>query len=254
MLKSTFLHVPGVGRLTERGLWESGIRTWENFLDSENVCMTSTRRKFIEGYVRKSIECCEKGNYKFLEETMPPAAHWRAYRELARKGKCCFLDIETTGLSRYDRITMIGLYDGKESRTFVRGKNLEDFPEAAEKYKMVVTFNGKCFDIPFIRGEIPQADMDMFHVDLRYELGKLGYSGGLKRIEKTLGIERSEETRGMDGFEAVCLWKRYRRGDREALKLLADYNREDVVNLKQLMEFAYRRMKEKLLCGFQESF
>jgi len=246
MLKSTFLHVPGVGRLTERGLWESGIKTWDDFLDSGIHGFGIARRPVMEKYIRKSLECCENEDYKFLEETMPPVVHWRAYMEMIRKGKCCFLDIETTGLSRYDRITMIGLYDGKETKTFIRGKNLEDFPEAVAKYGMVVTFNGKCFDVPFIRGEIPRAEMNMFHVDLRYELGKLGYTGGLKRIEKTLGIERSEETRGMDGFEAVCLWKRYKMGDREALRLLLEYNREDIVNLKSLMDFTYLKMKEKL--------
>ena len=104
--------------------------------------------------------------------------------------------------------------------------------------------------MPFIRGELSGADMDLFHVDLRFEMRKLGYMGGLKRIEKMLGIQRSEETQGMDGFEAVALWKRYERGDKGALKLLMDYNREDVENLKPLMEFAYEKMRKEVFSGF----
>ena len=33
----------------------------------------------------------------------------------------------------------------------------------------------------------------------------------IKRIEKEIGITRSEEVEGVDGFEAVRLWKRYQK-------------------------------------------
>ena len=40
----------------------------------------------------------------------------------------------------------------------------------------------------------------------------------------------------MDGFEAVWLWHRYRRGDRQALRKLILYNLTDVVNMVELVE------------------
>ena len=56
-----------------------------------------------------------------------------------------------TGLSRdYNEITTIALYDGDEVRTYVNGRNLDAFKEDILDYKVLVTFNGKCFDEPFI--------------------------------------------------------------------------------------------------------
>ena len=39
----------------------------------------------------------------------------------------------------------------------------------------------------------------------------------------------------MNGWDALHLWARYEaEGDREALRILLEYNREDVMNLVQL--------------------
>ncbi len=86
--------------------------------------------------------------------------------------------------------------------------------------------------------------MDHMHVDLRYALRKIGLSGGLKHIEKKVGISRGDDLEGVDGYEAVKLWHRYERGDEAALDKLIRYNIEDVVNLKTLMEKAYGGLKE----------
>jgi uncharacterized protein YprB with RNaseH-like and TPR domain len=80
--------------------------------------------------------------------------------------------------------------------------------------------------------------LDQAHIDLRFVLGSLGYRGGLKVVEQTLGLGRAPAIQGVDGFEAVRLWHRYRRGDRAALMRLALYNLTDVVNLVQLVEIA----------------
>jgi uncharacterized protein YprB with RNaseH-like and TPR domain len=73
-------------------------------------------------------------------------------------------------------------------------------------------------------------------------LKRIGYSGGLKRVETQLGLQRSERTRGLDGWDAVRLWNEYRRGSWEALSLLLQYNEEDVVNMRPLLEFGYREL------------
>lgn len=51
----------------------------------------------------------------------------------------------------------------------------------------------------------------------------------------------------MDGFDAVRLWKKYEKGDLEALNLLVKYNREDIVNLKTIIELTYPKMVENAL-------
>ncbi len=71
--------------------------------------------------------------------------------------------------------------------------------------------------------------------DLMYDCWRRGLYGGLKRVEEQLGILR--RTQGIDGIEAMRLWHRYETyRDEEALKVLLEYNREDVVNLKLLDE------------------
>ncbi|MBW3022318.1 ribonuclease H-like domain-containing protein, partial [Candidatus Woesearchaeota archaeon] len=44
----------------------------------------------------------------------------------------------------------------------------------------------------------------------------------------------------------VDLWKAYHAsGDKEYLQLLVQYNEEDIVNLKPLMEYCYKRLKHE---------
>jgi uncharacterized protein YprB with RNaseH-like and TPR domain len=46
----------------------------------------------------------------------------------------------------------------------------------------------------------------------------------------------------------VRLWREYEYGSREALELLLNYNREDIVNLKPLMELVYRELAANAAC------
>jgi uncharacterized protein YprB with RNaseH-like and TPR domain len=68
-----------------------------------------------------------------------------------------------------------------------------------------------------------------------YDCWRNNLYGGFKAVEQQLGITR--RLTGIGGFEAVMLWWRYvNEGDRGALKLLLEYNREDVINLKVLRQ------------------
>ena len=168
---------------------------------------------------------------------MPSAQHWRLLPEF--RDTLAYIDIETTGLSMPgDSITTIALYDGRQVRHYVNGQNLGQFVDDISDYRLIVTYNGKCFDVPFIKQYLG-ITMDQAHIDLRYVLRALGYSGGLKGCERQLGISRGE-LEGVDGFFAVLLWEHYKRtGDREALDTLLAYNVQDTVNLELLMVFAY---------------
>jgi len=152
--------------------------------------------------------------------------------------KVCFLDIETTGLSfENDEITIVGIYDGYYYKQFINGINLEEFKKELPKYDVIVTFNGKHFDIPFIEKKL-DIKIEHEHYDLRFLLKELGLTGGLKKIERQLGILRDDDVKDVDGKEAVRLWYRYKRlRDIDALKLLLKYNKEDIVNLKYLLNW-----------------
>ncbi len=244
MLTNTFLHIPYVNEVTESRLWNNRIISWNDFISSNAPIHN---KEIISKFIKLSKENYEKKNHAFFATKLLSRYHWRAYDDF--RDNCCFVDIETTGLSKYDNeITVIGLYDGKESKIFVNGKNLESFPDELRKYSFIVTFNGSLFDIPFIKAKFPDLNINPFHADLRFIMKNLGYSGGLKKIEKEMGIEREGDLAGMTGYDAVKLWQAYKKhNDEKALDKLIRYNIEDIENLKTLMDFSYDKLKEKCI-------
>jgi predicted nuclease with RNAse H fold len=169
---------------------------------------------------------------------------WRLYPEFA--SQCVFLDIETTGLSPvFDTVTMVGLFDGRRYRTFIDGQNLGEFPEHLAKYSVVVTYNGSGFDLRFLKLAFNALQMPPIHIDLRWIARRLGYRGGLKSVEKELGIVRDKSVEEIGGHEATILWSRHLRGEESALRQLIAYNREDVVHLKAIMEMTYDQLAKR---------
>tara|TARA_Y100000310_G_scaffold78020_1_gene74620 strand:+ start:25086 stop:25844 length:759 start_codon:yes stop_codon:yes gene_type:complete len=245
MLKNSFIHIPGVCADTEKLIWQNNILNWQEFGSKcECLALPEAKKKLIHQHIGSSLLALRNQKFNFFKNCLNENQHWRLYNEL--KDKCCFLDIETTGLSKhYNDITTIGIFNGHESKVFVKGQNMHEFVEEIKKYEMIVTFNGKTFDFPFIKEKFPEICLDKIHIDLRYPLARLGFKGGLKKIERDLGISRERELADMDGRQAVRLWYAYKRGNLEALELLKKYNIADVENLLHLMEFTFDKMKEK---------
>lgn len=236
MLKNTFHHIPGVGMKSEKKLWDTGVMGWDDINLPVVKGFSKKRREMLEMHVAASLNHMKRREFDFFEAKLPASLHWRFFPEV--RPKAVYLDIETTGMESYDEITTIALYDGNEIQYFINGIDLHFFPAALERYDTVITYNGKCFDIPFIENffhiKVPHV-----HLDLRYILKRLGYGGGLKACEKKMGINRGDLD-GVDGFFAVHLWNDYRRNDNlAALETLLAYNIEDVVNLETLMVKAY---------------
>lgn len=251
MLRQTFLHIDGVGERTERRLWKAGVQAWDEFPGNYGRAgLTRTRARRVEDELARSEDALRKGRYRYFTERLPRREHWRALREF--RGATAYLDIETTGLSMgRDAVTVVGVYDGRRERSFVKGVNLHELPLALLRPKVLVTFNGARFDLPFLRRAFPRMRLDQLHVDLMHSLRRLGFHGGLKSIERQVGIERPEETAGLRGFDAVRLWHAYRRGDATALDLLLEYNMQDVVNLESLADMAYAELR---LLSLDEGF
>lgn len=245
MLTNTFCHIPGVGARTELKLWEEGIRSWDLFLEMEGAAVAGNRGGMMQDHLYRSQEALAEGDIPFFTGTMPPNEHWRVFPEF--RSRAAYLDIETTGLSMDDidgGITTIALYDGRDIRHYVQGENLRDFKDDITAYDLLVTYNGKCFDIPFLENYF-MMKLDKPHIDLRYVLGSLGFRGGLKGCEQQLGIDRGD-LEGVDGYFAVLLWREYcNHGDPTALETLLAYNIEDTVNLERLMLMAYNLKVEE---------
>ena len=153
-----------------------------------------------------------------------------------------YLDIETTGLSpTYSYITVIGIYlvNETEDRMVqlvgeeVTGDNLI---RVLEDVDTLYTYNGSSFDLPFISQYLGVDLTSHFnHRDLMYDCWRSNLYGGFKVVERQLGILR--QLTEIDGYDAVLLWRRYCNShDQDALALLLEYNKEDVMNLKVLRE------------------
>ncbi len=240
MLDKTFVHIPGIGLKTERGIWQSGITCWSDVVGSRSALGHGIRRK-LEAYVPDSIRAAQRKDVGFFSRLLALGESWRLFPAFA--DNCVFLDIETTGLSAvFDSITMVGLYDGDRYEVFIEGRNLDQLPLRLSKYRSVVTFNGSGFDLRFLKLRFPELALPPIHIDLRWLSRRLGYSGGLKEIEKAFGLGRAESVQDINGYEATVLWSKHLRGDRSALERLIAYNTEDVVHLKALMEMCYDQL------------
>ncbi len=223
--------------LSEQQLWAMGVVDWDSALRGMPEGVPARCRNRLPEALRESQGALERRDVCFFAERLDPAHHWRLYPTFG--SRAAFFDIETTGLGESSIITTIALYDGRTIRTYVRDQNLHEFPADILQYQMLVTYNGKCFDVPFVQREFPGLHLRQPHVDLRYLLASLGYKGGLKGCEKRLGIPRPEGLQEVDGFMAVRLWWQHVKGDARALPTLLRYNIEDAVNLCWLMETAY---------------
>ncbi len=247
MLRHSFCHIPTVGVKTETRLWEAGVHTWDDLLALEELPVARTKREMLRQHLELSIQHLDAGDAGYFDQSMPGSESWRLYSEF--RHNTAYVDIETTGLGPPgDHITTIALYDGKEARWYVRGRNLDDFARDIRDFSLIVTFNGKCFDVPFIEREMG-IKLDMGHLDLRFALKAAGVKGGLKKIEKHFGLDRGELD-GVDGYFAVLLWKEFQNTRNErVLDTLLAYNIEDVLNLEYLAAKTHNLMVERLPFG-----
>lgn len=247
MLDYTYIHCPGIGAKTEQKLWSAGARRWEDYLAQEKTLhLSAAQRGRLSPVVAESVERLAAGDYAWFARHLPAREHWRAFPVF--RDRIAFLDIETNGGMDPTDLTVVGMYDGVRLHQFVRGQNLADFTDAIQDRTLLVTFFGTGFDLPFLRRAY-RMEFPQLHIDLCFLFKRLGFSGGLKRIEWEFGIKRTEETRGLSGMDAVILWRQWQRGNRHALDTLLAYNRDDVLNMAELMEIGYSAMLEKTLAG-----
>ena len=238
MILKTFQLIKGMGPKTETKLWEAGFHDWFDVLkNSRPPGIPVSKYHILKTFLTELRELYSNEDYLTLNELIPKKVKWRMIPELL--GKIAYLDIETTGLSWYrNYITTIAVYDGNNTYAFIRGKNLDDFPEFISKFPAIATYYGKNFDIPFIKNEM-KMEFPQVHFDLCFLLRRLGLTGGLKGVERSLNIFRGD-LEEVDGYLAVKLWHKYKRTkDPRYLETLLAYNTEDVVNLEYMLYYAY---------------
>jgi uncharacterized protein YprB with RNaseH-like and TPR domain len=170
--------------------------------------------------------------------------------------RALFLDTETTGLAGGAGTVafLVGMGWWRD-RAFVveqmlvrtlgeEGPVLAQLAERIEQASMLVTFNGKSFDLPLLRTRfvmermaLPQEPphLDLLHVARRVHRWRVSQgSCRLVAIEReVLGFERHDDIESRD--VSACYWHFLRTGDARALLGVIEHNAWDVVAMAALV-------------------
>jgi uncharacterized protein YprB with RNaseH-like and TPR domain len=245
MLCSSFQLGPGLRRRSEQRLWQHSVLRWQDYDPSARL-LTKRADALLRPALERARAAFEARDADGLAQLLPAEEHWRLFGEFA--GDAAYLDIETSDDTvGAGFISAIGVLDRSGPRLLLAGPALHSFPELARGWSVLVTFNGSSFDLPILRRVFPDWQPPRAHNDLRHVLRRLGYSGGLKAIERRvplLHLARPGHLDGLGAGQACGLYALGRNGDRAALRRFAEYNLYDVINLRTLMAFAYNALVE----------
>lgn len=166
-----------------------------------------------------------------------------------------YLDIETTGLSAKKHYPIIVGFLCGGLKQFIAGVDLKsefiDYYITDNCIDELVGYNIIKFDLPFLM-KTQTTEFDLLHdfkvTDLMIKCHEAKIYGGLKKTEKILGIERTNEP--LNYFQLKALWNCWiNNNDKDALNRLLAYNADDVVNLPKVEEALNKRKQES-----QESY
>ncbi len=237
MLTRSFCCFKGLSVEAEAKLWHRGCLSWRHLYRDARHVLSPAKCAAVIDQLSLFETALVARSADFFVGRLPAGHRLRVFPNFSRDA--AFLDIETTGLSRQSVVTVIGLLQNGEMQTFVRGRNLRDFIRVWQGMSVVLTFNGACFDLPFLMREFGLSCRPA-HIDLKNEAKCWGLRGGLKEIERKLGYQRSESESG-NGEKAVELWEKYGATGEEAyLHKLIAYNTCDVRSLELLARHVWK--------------
>lgn len=171
--------------------------------------------------------------------------------------KICFLDIETTGLSRkFNQIYLIGLVylNDKDGGWYLsqffannideEGQLLEQLNKVILNFDLLITYNGDSFDIPFIKyrsnfhnvvDRISNIDSFDIYRNIRSHSSYLPFKDfKLKTIEESLNIYREDKHTGKD---CINLYYKYLdSGDTILKKKILKHNFDDLYYLVDVIQ------------------
>ena len=202
--------------------------------------VSHSRKNIFDRELTEAHSALEKGDIGYFTRRLHHREYWRLFHAFQKDAVC--LDIETMGGPAGDgEVTIVGMYGRDQMHALIKDINLDlrTLKEILSQYKLIITYYGHVFDMPFLHRSISGLKIDMPNYDLCFASHRLNIKGGLKKIEAYFGIRRDDSIAGMDGYNAVMLWGKYMQGDKEALNILLKYNEADTRNLYQLAEVLY---------------
>lgn len=237
MLTRSFCCFRGISNAAERRIWQQGCWAWSH-LALAGRALSRSRAANLAVQVAAAEAALRGRVADFFLSRLPVGHRLRAWPDFCEG--VAFLDVETTGLSARDEMTVLGVRIAGEMHSFVRDRDMWRFMELWRRIDILVTFNGARFDLPVLGRTFGLRVMPP-HIDLLHESRAHGFNGGLKNIERLLGIRRTPEEEG-DGAEAVRLWRQYAEAaDPSGLERLMRYNARDVQSLVVLARELLRR-------------
>jgi hypothetical protein len=165
-----------------------------------------------------------------------------------------FLDIETTGLGAGAGVLafLVGMafFDGSElciEQLLLRAPSAEKallgrVAERVSNAALLVTYNGKAFDVPLLSGRlvmnrlppfVPKPHLDLLHVGRRLHRARLGACKLTTLEADVLGFVRGPDIAGAD--IAACYAHYLRTGDDDALAAVVEHNAYDVKSMAALV-------------------
>jgi uncharacterized protein len=248
MIETCFTIFEGISEKTEATIKIQGIKDWNAFLKKDTIKGISSKRKaFYNSRILSLKQALRKDDISLLATHIPLHKQWMLYKYY--KEDALFIDIEVTGVKKDDYVFLIAIYDGINTKLMIRdiNLNLQELKKFLAKYPMLISFNGTVHDIPFLKKRYPDLFSDVLHMDLRFLTQKISFRGGLKKIEKLLGIKRTEIQEKYRSGDIKRLWRMWKgSGDKYYLNLLIEYAEDDVISLKKIAECTIDRLKKEI--------
>jgi uncharacterized protein YprB with RNaseH-like and TPR domain len=230
-----FLHLPGFGPKKVEALKSRGIACWSDLLHHHHLDLPGLEDSAPEWVkqIWRDEQAITTNNLGHLVNTLHRSDHWRILADFL--DQATYLDIETSGDQQRPEITLIIAKHKGCLHTYTAEHNLDDFLHLLDDITMLVTFNGASFDVPQMENHFHIPLRDIAHIDLRWVCYHTQMRGGLKEIERAIGLIRPADLIGMDGAEADWIWQRWKvTGNPALLKRLTRYCAADVIGLEHL--------------------
>ena len=121
MIDQSFIFLDKIGQVSEQKIWKQELHSWDDFVNTRSVQGISARRKIAYNLaLEKARKNLSAENMDYFAHHFPQSEHWRLWNHF--KDNAVFLDIETSGF--YGDITVIGLFNGEDTKIMVKGHNL----------------------------------------------------------------------------------------------------------------------------------
>ncbi len=234
-LQQYIRHLPHIGPQREKTLLLEGCACWTDILNASRPLAGLDLLAWdeVRSAAEQSLRAMQADDAAFFTAKFPPAEQWRVLTQWF--GRASYFDIETSGLEADSIVTLVCCFHEGRPLRFLAGENLDDFLDLLENVKLLVSFNGASFDVPRVLDRFHIPELPCAHVDLRWLCHHAGWRGGLKKIERALGLRRPPDLDGLGGAEAVWLWQAWSgRGDEQAKRTLERYCAADTVMLSLL--------------------